>query len=342
MGESDRKTFVGQVVDDRYEVSAPLGEGAVGMVYRAVDRTSGKLVALKIWHETARDTQTRGRFLREAKALSVLKHPNIVEVYGYGVVDGSPYVAMEMLAGETLDDVIGEGEALPPALAFEVFSQVLSALSFAHAQNVVHRDLKPENIFLVPGPGGQRQVRILDYGLAKFLAPDDDPLKGAAITMTGMVMGTPLYMPPEQAAGAAIDLRADVYAAGCIFFEMLTGRLPYLGESHMELLTEHLRGPIPKLQEALEGMRVAPALQNIIDTALAKKPDGRYPSATEMLQAVQQVGPSAIDAAAPTPATTQDDDSIPPPPGSGRGPLVYAGVAAAVLVLGVMAWVMSR
>lgn len=350
-----RKSFVGQVVDDRYEVSAELGEGAVGMVYRAVDRSSGRPVALKIWHETARDPQTRGRFIRELAALSVLKHPNIVEVYGYGVVDESPYVAMEVLQGQTLDDLIGDGDALSPPLAFQLFGQVMDALAFAHQQNVVHRDLKPENIFLVPTPEGGHSVRILDYGLAKFLAPGADPLKGAAITMTGMVMGTPLYMPPEQAAGAEIDLRADVYAAGCIFFEMLTGRLPYLGENQMELLRAHMQAPIPQIGEVLEDKHVAPELQAVIDRALAKKTDGRYGSAGEMREAVQQLGPSTISAGS-GPGTAGAGDTagggrpsamtepMPAPTMAqgGRGALVYGGLAAALIVLGAMAWTMLR
>ena len=351
------ESFVGRVVDDRYEVSQALGEGAVGAVYKAMDRTTGNPVALKIWHAGSQDVQTRGRFVREAKALDVLKHPNIVEVYGYGLVDNVPYVAMEFLQGETLDDLIEKHEVMDHGLAFHLIKQVLSALAFAHGHNVVHRDLKPENIYLVPGADGRPQVRILDYGLAKFLAPEDDPLKGAAITMTGMVMGTPLYMPPEQAAGGSIDLRVDVYAAGCIFFEMLSGRLPYLGDNQMDLLKAHLQAPVPSLAEAL-GKHVVPELQAIFETAMAKKPDQRYPTASAMLGAVENLPgkpiraagslmdkagspeplPGAFDAGRPTAQT----DIVPQAPGGGNSSLVIGGLVAAIIVLGAVAWTMMK
>lgn len=346
--------FVGSVVDDRYEVSAELGEGAVGAVYKAMDRTTGKPVALKIWHTGSHDVQTRGRFVREAKALDVLKHPNIVEVYGYGLVDNVPYVAMEFLQGETLDDLIEKHEVMDSALAFKLFGQVLSALSFAHNLNVVHRDLKPENIFLVPGPDGTPQVRILDYGLAKFLAPEDDPLKGAAITMTGMVMGTPLYMPPEQAAGGAIDLRVDVYAAGCIFFEMLTGRLPFIGDNQMELLRAHLQAPIPLVSDVNTAVNTAPELQAIFNTAMAKKAEARYPSATQMLAALENLPPrplrpvgelAAKAAAAPMMMggrPTAPTDLIPQPPGSDNRSLLIGGIAAVVILLAAVVWSMAK
>jgi len=356
MADDVVQSFVGRVVDDRYEVSAELGEGAVGAVYKAMDRTTGKPVAIKIWHAGSHDVQTRGRFVREAKALDVLKHPNIVEVYGYGLVDNVPYVAMEFLQGETLDDLIEKQEVMPSDLAFTLFKQMLSALSFAHGLNVVHRDLKPENIYLVPGPDGTPQVRILDYGLAKFLAPEDDPLKGAAITMTGMVMGTPLYMPPEQAAGGAIDLRVDVYAAGCIFFEMLSGRLPFLGDNQMELLRAHLQAPIPQISDVLPEVAAVPELQAIFATSMAKKPDARYPAATQMLAAVENLPPrplrklgelaakaaQAPDAIPMGGRPTAPTDLIPQPPGSDNKSVLIGGAVALVILLGAVMWSMAK
>lgn len=356
-------SFVGRVVDERYEVSAELGEGSVGMVYKAMDRITGKPVALKIWHAGSHDIQTRGRFVREAKALDVLKHPGIVEVYGYGFVDNVPYVAMEFLEGETLDDLIESGEVMAPKVAFDLFHQMLTALAFAHDLSVVHRDLKPENIFLLPGPGGRREVRILDYGLAKFLMPEDDPLKGAAITMTGMVMGTPLYMPPEQAAGSPIDLRADVYAAGCIFFEMLTGRLPFIGDNQMELLRAHMLSPIPIVSEVNPDVVVLADLQTLLERAMAKKADERFKTAGEMLAALQMLPPGAVrpkpasfPKPAPDPASaglaarsrpvarpTAATDLMPPrPKPGGRLNLIVGGLVALLIVLIAFAWSAGR
>ena len=142
-----------------------------------------------------------------------------------------------------------EGEPLDPALVLDVARQMLAALSYAHGLGVVHRDLKPDNVFLARDGSGRNRVKLLDYGLAKFLSPGDDPVKGA-LTMTGVMMGTPLYMPPEQAAGKTIDARVDVYALGCVLFEMLSGQPPFLGESHAEIFRAHMLAPVPTLEEA--------------------------------------------------------------------------------------------
>ena len=225
------------------------------------------------------------------------KHPNIVEVYHAGLVDNLPYVAMEFLEGQTLEDCLVPGEGMEPKLAFRIMRQVLAALAYAHERNVVHRDLKPENIFLVQGSDGQPQVKLLDYGLAKFVGADNDPLGGASITVSGMVLGTPLYMPPEQAAGSKVDLRADVYAAGCILFEMLSGRLPYTGDDFGELIRGHLTAPIPNLAEVRPDRWVAPELQALIDAAMAKKVDDRYDNGGQMLAALDKLPQPAIQPA---------------------------------------------
>jgi serine/threonine-protein kinase len=297
--EPQPSPLVDSIVDDRYRVQALIGRGAVGAVYRAVELATGAQVALKQWHGSVVDEQVRGRFLREAKALDTLDHPNIVKVYGHGFLDGAPYVALEYLEGDTLDGLLKNAEPLETALAFEITRQALSAIAYAHEHDVVHRDLKPENIFVARDAAGKPRVKILDYGLAKFMAPGEDSVKGSALTMTGMVMGTPLYMPPEQAAGSSVDLPVDVYAMGCVLFEMLTGRPPFLGDTHLELLAAHLRAPIPKIVEARSGVSVAPELQALIDQALAKKQTARFPNAGAMLQALLRVPQPAITAAAP-------------------------------------------
>lgn len=275
--------LLGQVVDDRYRIEQLLGAGAVGSVYRAVDRTTKQNVALKLWTTAADNEQVRGRFLREAKALSTLHHPNIIAVHGYGVFGANPYVAMEYVDGRTLEEMLSAGQPLDALLAIDAMTQVLQALAYAHGLGVIHRDLKPDNVALVK-TDDSFVVKLLDFGLAKFLSPADDPTAGSALTLQGMVMGTPLYMPPEQAAGKAVDARVDVYAAGCMLFEMLSGRPPYTGDSHAEIFRAHLVLPVPQLARLRPDMAIVAELQQLFERAMSKVPQERYADAGEMLE----------------------------------------------------------
>jgi serine/threonine protein kinase len=297
MSTTDEETnsLVGSVVDERYRIEALLGQGAVGAVYRAIDVPTGERVALKKWHAIVLNHEVRTRFLREATALVTLDHPNIVQVLGHGFVDGVPYVALEYLEGQTLEELITAGTPLEPELAFEIARQALSAIAYAHAHQVVHRDLKPENIFVARDARGRPAVKILDYGLAKFMA-EGSVLGSASTPLTGLgtMIGTPLYMPPEQAAGSSVDLPADVYAFGGVLFEMLSGRPPFIAETNLELITAHLHAPIPSLADALPGMRVAPELQALIARALAKRQTERFANGGAMLEALNQLPPSPI------------------------------------------------
>lgn len=331
---SDR--FAGRVIDGRYRVEKLLGEGAVGVVYKALDAKTGQHVAIKIWLEESLDEQTSGRFSREAKALTTLEHPNIVDVYGYGVVDNSPYLAMEMLVGGTMEGKLESGEPLDPGFVFFIGKQMLEALAFAHSRAVVHRDLKPDNIFIVEKPGSMPQVKLLDYGLAKFLAPEEDPVN-KALTMNGMVMGTPLYMAPEQAMGGKVDLTADVYAAGCVLFELFTGRLPFLGETHGELLRAHMMTPVPQVNEASGNkIQAKPELQAFLERAMGKRAEQRFRDAGEMLQAFLAIPqPVAIKAGvsrAPQPVASVAKAEVPASTPSSGGMRVALMVGAAVFV----------
>jgi serine/threonine protein kinase len=291
--ERSADPLLGQLVDDRFEIDALLGSGSVGSVYRARDRSrGGRYVALKIWNGTALNDQTRGRFTREAKALTTLRHPNIVDVQSFGMFDTLPYVAMEYLDGQPLEASL-TGEPLESEFAFGVIAQMLQALAYAHELGVVHRDLKPDNVVLIRPEPGRFQVKLLDYGLAKFLSPDDDPVQGRALTITGMVMGTPLYMAPEQAAGKSVDARVDVYAVGCMLFEMLAGRPPFYGENNAEIFRAHMLAPTPLLADLrpdaheINDAPLGPALQEFFERALAKQPEARFAHAGEMLMALQ-------------------------------------------------------
>jgi serine/threonine protein kinase len=290
--------LLGRIVDNRFELQQFLGSGAVGSVYRAKDRTNGQFVALKVWNASGLDEQTLGRFRREALALTTLCHPNIVGVSAWGLVDELPYVAMEYLEGDTLEGLLSSRLPLDTDLALDIARQMLNALAYAHGLGVVHRDLKPDNVLVMRQPpertdrlslrlseSSARPIKLLDFGLAKFLSPEADPVKGA-LTMLGMIMGTPLYMAPEQAAGRAIDARVDVYAAGCVVFEMLSGQPPYLGESNGEILRQHMIAPVPKLGDLRRDVVVLPALQDFLERALAKSPDDRFADAGQMLEAL--------------------------------------------------------
>lgn len=280
--------LVGALVGRRFELEARLGTGSVGVVYRARDQQTGDAVAIKVWHGVD-DEQSRGRFAREAQALATLEHANIVDVLSTGRLEtGTPYVAMELLRGETLEATLAADGAMNPERVRHIMRQLLSAIAFAHKRNVVHRDLKPDNIFLCRDGSGQEVVKLLDYGLAKFLGADATS-GGADLTVTGMVMGTPLYMPPEQAAGARVDVRADVYAVGCIAFEMLTGRLPYVGDDFGELIRAHVTAPVPRLADALPSVEPRAELQALLDKAMAKQAAARFEHAGSMLSALEAI-----------------------------------------------------
>jgi serine/threonine protein kinase len=281
---------IGSSIDGRYRVEALLGEGAVGAVYRVVDISSGHVLALKQWNAEILSTEVRSRFLRETTALDSLDHPNIIKVFGHGMAGNVPYMVLEHLEGQTLETLLRTRGALAVPLAIDIARQVLAAIAHAHSHNVVHRDIKPENIFLATRAGEHPMVKILDYGLAKFMAQTGDPRTDKTLTATGTVVGTPLYMPPEQATGVSVDLPVDVYAMGCVLFEMLTGRLPFEGESRLELLTAHMRDPVPRLVDLRNGIAESEALQALLDRALAKKQTQRYPSAGAMLADLERVG----------------------------------------------------
>jgi serine/threonine protein kinase len=279
----------GRVLDGRYRFDRLLGTGGAGVVYRATDLTDSKPVAIKILHEELRAAvHTMSRFNREGKALAKLSHPHIVQIVGYGIADEIPYIAMEFLQGQTVEKLLEPTEPLDFDLSITIAHQMLLALAFAHKAKVVHRDLKPANIFLERRRDKQCHIKLLDFGLAKFLAPDDHTV-GHTLTKTGVVMGTPLYMAPEQAIGGKVDVRVDVYAAGSVIFEMLTGRPPFLVPEHHELIKAHLIAPIPRLTEVGVGRAKDRGLERLVEKAMAKDPADRFEDAEAMLHALEEL-----------------------------------------------------
>src|SRR3954467_14763750 len=281
--------FIGTTLEGRYEVQACIGTGGVGVVYRAHHLQLGRDVAIKILQQgAAAQPESRQRFEREAKALSVLAHPNIVAVTDSGVAAGTPYLVMELLLGKTLADLLTEGP-LPTARALDIARQVLRGLAFAHGKGIVHRDLKPANVFLQSLPDHADHVKLLDFGVAKFLDLSRAPGSNDNLTRIGTVFGTPAYLPPGQARGEVVDARTDVYAAGVILFELLTGRPPFGAPTLEGVRRAHVSEPVASLAEARPSFAAAPLLQPVVERALAASSAGRFPDATSMLAALEAI-----------------------------------------------------
>ena len=275
--------LIGRKLDGRYEVLERLGAGGAGVVYRGRQIHLGRFVAIKVLHQhTASSTEWRRRFQREAIALSVLAHPNVVPVTDFGVDDGVPFLVMELLEGQTLAALIKEGP-LPLWRALEIARQTLRVLAFSHIKGVVHHDLKPNNVFLQELPDQADHVRLLDFGMAKFVGAP------AELTRAGVRIGTPAYMSPEQLKGAPTDETTDVYAAGLMLFELLAGRRPFVAESPEGYLAAHLTAPVPSLAQVRPRRAHAPLFQAVVAQAMAKKPAERFKDAYEMAVALEDV-----------------------------------------------------
>lgn len=264
--------LVGRVLDKRYRIMRPLGEGAMGVVYEAVQLSVKRPVAIKVVRdELGRDVTITQRFLREARLLTSIAHPNVVEVYDYGETEtGSLYLVMELLRGNTLDAILVAERRFSPERTCDIGIQLCDALTAAHAKGVVHRDLKPANVVLIAG--GSDWVKILDFGLAKSLSEPTSEL-----TYAGAVLGTPLYMSPEAIRSDAADPRSDLYALGCILYEMVAGRPPFQGATSALVLARQLDDvPEPLSTD------VPAELRKLINKLLAKTPMARPASALDV------------------------------------------------------------
>jgi len=268
--------LIATTLDGRYRIVRPLGAGGMGTVYEAVQLSIDRHVAIKVVRdELAHDRATVKRFLREARLLVQLSHPNIVNVYDYGQVaeTGTLYLVMELLRGPTLATLLARAKRLPPLRACEIALPLCDALATAHAHAIIHRDLKPENVMLCEGP--EELVKVLDFGLAKSLASDAAATSG--ITQAGTVIGTPLYMAPEAISGDSPDPRSDLYALGCLIYEMLTGDPPFVAPTISVILARHLNEPVPPLPGD-----VPRPLAELVTALLAKEPANRPASARDV------------------------------------------------------------
>ena len=224
--------YIGKTVAKKYRVEAMIGEGGMGKVYKATQLVLDKPVVLKVLRQALlSDERTVARFQREAKAASRLNHPNSISILDFGQAeDGAMYIAMEYVSGKDLHHILSREWPLPEGRVIKIVAQVLSALSDAHGAGVIHRDLKPENIMIEQRKNDADFVKVLDFGIAKIT--DSSGEDGPALTRAGFVCGTPEYMSPEQARGAQLDHRSDLYAVGVILYQLTTGLLPFDSESN--------------------------------------------------------------------------------------------------------------
>jgi serine/threonine-protein kinase len=290
---------IGTVVRGKYRILARLGEGGMAVVYKAHHELLDELRALKVIKpDLARDTEFMSRFKNEAIMARKLNHPNAVHVDDLDIAeDGLPFIAMELVVGDSLKTLVQRSGPLPVSLVLDVASQVCEALDAAHKLGLIHRDIKPENIFLIAQRRGHPQAKILDFGISR-LREETTGLQG--LTQTGMVIGTPEYMSPEQAVGKRgieLDGRSDLYSLGIVMYRMLTGKLPFQAGSSMEIMLQHLRTP-PKPPHLLKPELAIPeAVSSIVMKALEKDREKRYATGAEMATAIRRVRGSITMAA---------------------------------------------
>ncbi len=292
----------------KYAVEGELGRGAMGIVYRGHDPDLDREVALKTFRKDTLDKSESAelleRFKREAKAGGRLQHPNIVSIYDYGEANDVAYIAMEIIQGQELKELFDQNQRFAPKDAVRLMGQLLDALEYAHRHGVVHRDIKPANLILMP----DGTLKITDFGIAR--------LESSTLTQAGTVLGTPTYMSPEQFMGQTVDGRSDLFSAGVILYQFLTGEKPFAGSSITTIMHKVLKEEPLKPSEL--NVQVPPAFDAVVKKALAKRPDDRFQSAAEFRAALM----AAVEtpAAAPEAETTAVNLTVPPVAAAAKQP----------------------
>ena len=290
LDEPDGSELLGTVIADRYQLDAILGRGGMGLVYRAAHLGLRRQVAVKILHPSlATSHDVRNRFEREAFAAGKIDHPNCINVMDSGKLpDGTRYLAMELLDGRPLGEVLEQEGQIEAGRALHILAHILRGLGHIHSAGLIHRDIKPENIFLIRQGSDEDFAKILDFGIAKGMGKTDLD-EGVKLTQAGMAFGTPIYMAPEQALGSPMDGRADLYAAAVIGYEMLTGQPPFYSDDKLEVMSQHTAKPVPAMRtRLLKGAKPVPSsIERLIAKGLTKKSSDRYASAEIFLAAVE-------------------------------------------------------
>jgi serine/threonine protein kinase len=317
------------LLEGRYAIERELGRGGMATVYLARDLRHGRTVAIKLLQPEITTSLTAERFLREIQITAKLQHPNILGLFDSGAEDGLCYYVMPHVEGESLRDRLLWDKKLSVDGAIQVAIEVASALAYAHSRGVVHRDIKPENILFSAG-----HAIVADFGIARAVSEGQ-----RSITAIGIPLGTPPYMSPEQAQGLEnIDHRSDIYALGCMLFEMISGRPPYVGQSVGRVIQQHLQAPIPSLR--VEVPDAPQAVDQILTRALAKDRAGRYQTADEMVEALRLVAAATTlerslptgERTATTPVPAAASPSAAAPVSSDRR-LLYGVAAVAVVAI---------
>jgi eukaryotic-like serine/threonine-protein kinase len=333
--ENDRR--IGLVLQDRYKILSRIADGGMGAVYRGERVKLGKPVAVKFLHaQFASNRDFVRRFETEAHAMSRISHPHCTSVIDFGVEEGTPYIVMDFVTGNTLRDVLQEGP-LGPTRAIDIVVQTLAGLSHAHSVGVIHRDVKPENIVLTASDEFGDHVRILDFGFAKLR--DDSSLTA------GLAVGTPSYMSPEQSTGGKIDVRTDVYQVGVVLFELLTGRKPFVGDDMRQVILAHQNQPAPRLAD-VAGRTFSRRLEDAVARSLAKSADDRFPNAGEFAGALLKTPegrPPAPEASGPLPASSPPSAAaVAVREGRRRLPIAIGLLLVVAVAVGITAMVVGR
>jgi serine/threonine-protein kinase len=287
--------LIGKVLSERYRIVRKIGEGGMGAVYQAEHALIEKKIALKIlFQDLTRRPDLIARFLQEAKSASRIGHENVIDISDFGQSpDGLVFIAMEYLDGQDLGKALKKSGAMEWERARPILMQITKGLRAAHGNGIIHRDMKPENVYLVQREGRPDFVKVLDFGIAKVVTPDESG--GPALTQTGMIFGTPEYMSPEQAQGSTPDHRVDVYAVGCIMYHMLTGSVPFTADNFMGILTKHLlEAPVPPRKRRPD-REIAPDVEAICMKAMDKDRDKRYADMDAFYRALGAAGGFAFE-----------------------------------------------
>ena len=282
--------LLGTTIAGRFTILGRLGRGSMGAVYRARQQAVGRDVALKlVRQDRAHDPETKGRFEREARAISALVSPHTVTAFDFGEAeDGSWFLAMEMLEGETVGDRLRRVGRLDWFDALRFTRDALESLAEAHAKGIIHRDLKPDNLFLSrvlssSGGGAQEACKVLDFGIAKWSRDEDASKIDQLETQAGTVFGTPRYMSPEQAQGSPLDARSDLYSLGVLLYQMLSGRAPFVDDDAVVVMARHIKDPPPRFETMSPEVKVPESIEALLWRVLAKSPAERPSTAEQMI-----------------------------------------------------------
>jgi len=278
----------GHIVSDRYKIEGVLGEGGFGIVYRVTQIFLNKEMALKVLNRSQASDVHYLRFQQEAKAAAALNHPAIIKVIDFGLLEGDvPFLAMELVDGITLSDYLEQHGALELEAAIPLFMRICDGLGFAHRHGIIHRDIKPSNIMLLEQENYlQGDIKIVDFGIAKLSHTENGEIQ--SLTHTGEIFGSPLYMSPEQCDGKPVDSRSDVYSLGCVFFQSLTGSVPFVGNNSLATMLMHSKQPPPTLSEIAQ-KEIPERLESIVAKMLAKSPTERFENLGEVISELQKV-----------------------------------------------------